>query len=575
MITRAYTPHTPTWQRFHEYAAPLLSSSGAGSAADAVATAGHHPYSRQYSHVYSARLAMLRGRCIDNAQQCLKDDEGIGDEEKGSVNVADKIIEVKEGVWSILVGTIVKEMDAKRRPAVESKYTDAADAQSFLFPKDGDEKKEQESLRSYLFDSEKGDVLHLEDESGRVELAAEVGTGADAMDVDDANTKSNALDPNKVATGVVAAVLGKICATKGIMHVHSIHFAGPPPSDNTSTNAELLRGPTNDGETTTDENEPILLLVSGLNCGSDSPTDTESGASLALRREMLLEYLTDPTLSNGASVCRVIVAGGGVSAPTIKEEESSKNTKKKNYNTIAKSQNIKNSKDNTAHTAFALRELDLYLSEFLASGLPVDYVPGMHDPTNANWPQRPLHSCLLPLSCGFVDLFGSGTNPYEGVLGDEKSGGLRVLGSDGLNIADLRRFLTNKDAGEDDGEGENKDDKVSSSSCIDALNATLNYGHMAPTGPDSLPTFPSSESDPFVLKSRPSVYFVGNCDEFETRLVDANGDKIADGSCDVSKDGNIVTRLVCVPSFALTGEVVLVKLKSLECEIVSFNDASL
>ena len=36
-ITRAYAPHKPTWQRFHEYAAPIASSSGAGSAAAAEA----------------------------------------------------------------------------------------------------------------------------------------------------------------------------------------------------------------------------------------------------------------------------------------------------------------------------------------------------------------------------------------------------------------------------------------------------------------------------------------------------------------------------------------------------------
>ena len=175
-----------------------------------------------------------------------------------------------------------------------------------------------------------------------------------------------------------------------------------------------------------------------------------------------------------------------------------------------------------------------------------------------------------------------GTNPYEGTLGDsanKNDGGVKVLGSDGLNIADLRRFLTTttSDTGMKDGEDkEATSDKVSASSCIDALNQTLNYGHIAPTGPDSLPTFPSSESDPFVLNTRPTVYFVGNCDEFETRLVDANGDKIDEAADDSSKnDVKDVTRLVCVPSFALTGEVVMVKLRSLECEVLSFNDATL
>ena len=508
--------------------------------------------------------------------------------------MAEKIIEVKEGVWSILVGTIVKEVDPKRRPKVMTKYDDAADASSFLFPAEKSKggKKQQESLRSHLFDAEKGDVLHLEDESGRVELASEdnvdtTSSGSHDMTTDTEGTpKSNALDPNIVATGVVAAVVGRVCATKGIMHVHSIHFAGPPPSssnDGASDVSNSVRGPScNNNET---EEEPILLLISGLNCGADSPTDSDTGASLALRREMLLEYLTDPALSNGASVCRVIVAGGGVAAPTSSnpeeeeeddKENASKTGSKKSYNSIANSKRSKNnatSNTAVANTAVALRELDLYLTELLSCGIPIDYVPGMHDPTNANWPQRPMHSCLLPLSSAYVDLFGRGTNPYEGTLGEDDK--MRVLGSDGLNIADLRRFLAKKKDLEEK-EGEDKEDKNGeeegvAASCIDALNQTLNYGHMAPTGPDSLPTFPSSESDPFVLKYRPSVYFVGNCDEFETRLVDAHGQEINDETSD-NKD---VTRLVCIPSFAMTGEVVLVKLKSLECEVVSFNDASL
>ena len=581
-ITRAYAPHKPTWQRFHEYAAPIASSSGAGSAA--AASTSHNPYTRQYSHVYHARLSALRERCIANAKCALKD-EGMNEE----VNVAEKIIEVKENVWSIIVGTIVKEVDPKRRPQVETKYNDASDAQSFLFPIDGTKKKgedEQESLKSYMFDTEKGDVLHLEDESGRVELESDSQDGACDDKMEDGSPQqktTNGLDPNRVATGVVAAVVGKVCATKGIMKVHSIHFAGPGTTNDTKSSATTeLRGPTvNNDKQDEEEEEPILLLVSGLECGSDSPTDAETGASLALRREMLLEYLTDPTLSNGASVCRVIVAGGGVSRPIKSSGEGEfdkENSKKKGYKTNAAAAAKSKSKfsDATQQMSFSLRELDLYLSELLSSGIPVDYVPGWHDPTNANWPQRPLHSCLLPLSSAYVDLFSRGTNPYEGILGggDNENDGVKVLGSDGLNIADLRRFLTkseSKETSKDEDEKESSSDKVFASSCIDALNQTLKYGHMAPTGPDSLPTFPSSEFDPFVINSKPSVYFAGNCDEFETRLVDANGEEASDGKA----HGKDVTRLVCVPSFALTGEVVLVKLKSLECEVLSFNDATL
>jgi DNA polymerase delta subunit 2 len=532
--TRAYAPLEPAWSRFHEFAAPIASSSGAGAAAGD--STQNHPYNRQYSHVYSARLKLLRQRCVQNAQQSLHDN-GLD----VNADVVEHIIEVKEGTLSILVGTIVKEMDPKRRPPVKSSYVDAS-AHTFLFPSDDNKAEKQESLRAFMFDKDKGDVLHLEDESGRVELTP---------DVDEVGDTSNTslLDPNKLATGVVAAVVGKVDSGTGVMQVHSIHFAGPPPVD-TAPSKDGLRGASiNNAE----KSDPILLLVSGLGCGSDSPTDAQTGASLSLRREMLLDYLTDPQLADGSSVCRVIVAGGGITSP-VSTTEDKENTKTATSNNATKTKSSKY--DSTSNITFSLRELDLYITEILSSGIPVDYIPGWNDPTNANWPQRPLHSCLLPNSVGFVDLFRRSTNPYESACN-----GVKVLGSDGLNVADLRRFLPNCYGNEVNDEGE----VICPSSSINALHQTLKVSHIAPTGPDSLPTFPSSESDPFVMTSRPSVYFAGNCDEFETRLVGEKGEPIDD-----AKDG--ATRLVCVPSFAATGEVVLVNLRTLACEVVSFND---
>ncbi|KAK1741935.1 DNA polymerase delta subunit 2 [Skeletonema marinoi] len=519
--TRAYAPFEPAWSRFHEFAAPLASSSGAGAAASVGESAQNsHPYNRQYSHVYSARLKLLRRRCIQNAQQSLKDD-GVD-----AADVVERIIEVKEGALSILVGTIVKEMDPKRRPPVKSTYTDAS-AQTFLFPSDDKKAEKQEPLRSLMFDKDKGDVLHLEDESGRVELASDA-------DVGDETKNANSLDPNKVATGVVAAVVGKVDSGTGVMHVHSIHFAGPPPVEKGSTKEGLRGASINDKE----KNDPILLLVSGLGCGSDSPTDAETGASLSLRREMLLDYLTDPQLGDGSSICRVVVAGGGITA-AVDTAEDKENTKKASSNNATK----KSGKyDSTANVTFSLRELDVYITEILSAGIPVDYIPGWNDPTNANWPQRPLHSCLLPNSVGFVDLFRRSTNPYE-----SDCSGVKVLGSDGLNVADLRRFLPKKCDGDDEVNDEGAESHGS------------NWTRL-------IANLPSSETDPFVMTSRPAVYFIGNCDEFEARLVGEKGETI-----DTAADDD-ATRLVCVPSFSSTGEVVLVNLRTLECDVVSFND---
>eukprot|EP00957_Ditylum_brightwellii_P014780 1114590-Ditylum_brightwellii.AAC.1 len=61
---------------------------------------------------------------------------------------------------------------------------------------------------------------------------------------------------------------------------------------------------------------------------------------------------------------------------------------------------------------------------------------------------------------------------------------------------------------------------------------------------------------------KPDVYFAGNCSKFESKLVS------------VDDDGKKKTRLVCVPSFAETGEVVLLNLDTLDCEVVKLNGVS-
>lgn len=559
--------------------------------------------------------------------------------------MAERIIEAREGSWTVLVGTVVK---STRRPPFGrcgggGHHEDdiASDALDYLFPSSNAHRGTgaTSSLKMLYFDAASGDALHLEDESGRIILEPMTN------DENGSGGGGRALDPNTIVTGVVIAVIGKVDADRGVMRVRSVHFAGPPPptlqtspataSSMRASDASLaMRGPTtravarSSGDVEDDDivmegeneyGEPVLLLVSGLGCGYDSPEDATSGGSLAVRREMLLEYLTNPKLSDGASVCRVIVAGGGVSPPPPPPDSAcalsaaavpgggkvdaedeigmhSGGKRRRDYNVVAASESsTKNNRNNDAamHVSRSLFELDLYLSELLGSGIPVDYVPGWHDPTNANWPQKPLHSCLLPRSAGYDDLFCRGTNPYECVLGggggsgdgsEEGGNGVRVLGSDGLNIADLRRFLPTTAKTKTGGHGTTIVDDadpvvVGPSPCIDALHRTLVYGHLAPTGPDSLPTFPSYESDPFVLTRRPNVYFAGNCDTFETRLVNGRGEEIIDDggitatTTTTANDDMVgMTRLVCVPSFALTGEVVLVKLRSLECEVLTFND---
>ena len=53
---------------------------------------------------------------------------------------------------------------------------------------------------------------------------------------------------------------------------------------------------------------------------------------------------------------------------------------------------------------------------------------------------------------------------------------------------------------------------------VELLETVLKWGHLAPTAPDTLATYPFSESDPFILDAAPHVLFAGNQPEFATKV---------------------------------------------------------
>ena len=416
--------------------------------------------------------------------------------------IVDRIIELKENIPSTAVGTIVKSTPG--RPIPDTAYHSSYEGVSYLgtpFSADDNE----EPFRTYCDDK---DSIVLEDESGRVELTGDI-------------------DIDGLATGVVVAVEGVVGAT-GIMTVSKVHF------------------PEMGAQESADDSIPddvTILLVSGLDCGG---TD----ASVSLKREMLIDYVTGHFAADqGSNIARVIIAGGGCTKP-IKPDNLSP------FGNWASSKKKVN--EDTSNVTLPIRELDLFLGELCASGVPVDYIPGLHDPTNANWPQKALHVCLLPNSGSFVNMLSRSPNPYEA-----KIGGKCFLGSDGLNITDLRRFIAkkivqkNEDEVDDEGNMIEPSVEMKEMRSLEALECSLKLNHIAPTGPDSLPTFPFKESDPFVIEQTPHVYFAGNCDDFGTKLVEYEGAK---------------TRLICIPSFETTGQAVLMNLKSMECTTVEFGD---
>ena len=616
--TRAYASFVPTWQRFNisDGASPAAGAGTSGisprsvtdaanSAANSAANA--NPYLRQYSHVYSRRLAALRGRCLANANTTSTSTSTT----TAKAKLVSRILELEEAQPSTIVGTVAKEMTASRRPAVDTGYHSSAITSVGYLGTISPQDLHLDPLGTYCAPqataagsganaNSKGkgssdddvDRLYLEDESGRVEL------------VDDG---SGVLDVQGLATGVIMAVTGSVREGTGIMVVSAVHMPTLPDKAAAAADTEAeaqaqaeMKGPGSDPG-----GDPYLLLISGLGCGASSNHANAAaggddgdggGGSLDLRRDMVLDYLaghSDAT-RDGARVARVIVAGGGCAGPAALAEIAAA-TRANGGATFgasaaAAANTGKAAKAGAAGTAttFAspndpslpIKELDLFLSELCASGIPVDYLPGRHDPTTAVWPQRPVHPCLLPRSATYERMLRRAPNPYEATVG-----GRVVLGTDGRNVADLRRYMaatstptTNGDgssgsgdnqrmdvdgaAGEQDGDADEKKEEeeqrqqpIDPPSALDTLEATLRFAHVAPTGPDSLPTYPAFEDDPFVMDVRPDLYFAGNCAEYETKVT-AHG-----------------TRLVCVPSFDATGKAVLVNLRTLDCEVIGFADA--
>lgn len=73
--------------------------------------------------------------------------------------------------------------------------------------------------------------------------------------------------------------------------------------------------------------------------------------------------------------------------------------------------------------------------------------------------------------------------------------------------------------------------------------------------------YPFSDRDPFILHQTPHVYYIGNQPSFATRLLSGT----------VDSQGNPITvRIVLLPKFCETGEVVLVNTNTLEVRVQRF-----
>ncbi|KAK4777529.1 hypothetical protein SAY87_017716 [Trapa incisa] len=302
------------------------------------------------------------------------------------------------------------------------------------------------------------------------------------------------LSPSVYVTGVVVALLGRE-TDAGDFHVEDALEVGLPPQ---------LEMPLKSGE------DKYVVLISGLHVGR--------AASNPLESQLLIDHITghlgdQQVQGMAAQIVHLVIAGNSVEIP----------------------RGILN-KQNLASTDYSrlsepIKELDMMLTE-IAAGLTLDIMPGSNDPTNFSLPQKPLNRCLFPSSAAY-NTFRSCPNPHCFEID-----GVKFLGTSGQNIHDLEKYSEAKDK-------------------LEFMERTLKWRHLAPTAPNTLGCYPFTDRDPFLIESCPHVYFVGNQDKYETRLMKGS-------------EGQLV-RLICVPKFCETGVAVMVNTNNLECRTLSFN----
>lgn len=373
----------------------------------------------------------------------------------------------------------------------------------------------------------------LEDDSGRIKLV-----GDNLKDV-------------PLVTGCIIAVMGTETAS-GELDVAGVKFADLPPQPERWS---LSKPPAPKGEDTemSDAGSPRsgtkLAIVSGL---SLSGKDASHAAALDLLLEFLLGEALDTAVQREVSqITRLVVAGNSIARDEPAEKKPDRKATQKKYGY-----------DSSAYNPAPFRLLDDFFAELLPS-IPITVMPGVDDPATAAYPQQPVHSAMFPKARGFAaedpnrgaGWFDCVTNPWEGEVE-----GWRVLGTGGQNVDDVFKYI-----GSDDRLG--------------MMEGMCRWRCIAPTAPDTLCKFslvspplaltgllgmmhvltkagsyPFQEDEPFVLKSCPHLYFVGSQPRFSTRTIRG--------------PDNQEVRLITVPSFARTGEIVLVDMETLETSVI-------
>ncbi|KAK4192991.1 DNA polymerase alpha/epsilon subunit B-domain-containing protein [Podospora australis] len=415
----------------------------------------------------------------------------------------ERVLDVRQGELCWVVGTVYMDMPLK--PSI---LEDVSRDRWISAPMNIDK----------YYSNDGSDSVMLEDDSGRIRLVGD------------------SLKDYFLVTGCIVAVMGTENAN-GEFDVIDLKFADlPPQPDRWSLSSPPKHQDVKMTGDPSSSPSKKIAIVSGLEF---------SGSSTAYTTELnlLLEYLLGETLgpneqSELSQISRLILAGNSIAEPKEHLANTLPTTKptdtKENVLLAKKPFAKKYGYDASSYNPIPSQLLDTFMSELLPT-IPITLLPGTFDPANASYPQQPIHAAMFPKSRTYAAIPGTDekpgwldtvTNPWEGEIE-----GWRVLGTGGQNLDDICKY-------------------VDSSDRLGMMEAMCRWRCSAPTAPDTLWSYPFQEDEPFVMKECPHLYFVGSQPEFGTKIIEG-------------AEGQMV-RLVLVPSFSATKEIVLIDTETLD-----------
>ncbi|CAK7220523.1 DNA polymerase delta small subunit Cdc1 [Sporothrix curviconia] len=479
-------------------------------------------YQQQFADMYFLRLARIKP-AVDRIAADIFDGVVVGGVHARKV---DRVLDVRQGELCWVSGTVYMDMPYKPNildDVSKDKLLSKPEAVRKYVPEDDDD---------VLAEGRGSVAILLEDDSGRIRLVG------------------RALRTVLLVTGCIVAVMGTE-NEDGELEVLDIVFPDLPsqPARWALTNeaeppakrakVEDVDMDDADGDGASKKSKKIAI-VSGLNFSGPH-------SAAAVETNLLLEFLLGESVATGDAthISRLIVAGNSIASSDSPEAANAQADTTKTA-AATETQYKKYGYDSSSYNPQPSRLLDSFLGELLPS-IPVTLLPGIHDIANASIPQQPIHSAMFPKSRVYISAtagaartnkspgggggwFDPVTNPWEGEVD-----GWRMLGTSGQMLDDIAKYVQG-------------DDRLS------MMEATCRWRCCAPTAPDTLWSYPYQEDDPFVLDSCPHVYFAGSQPEFGTRVI-------------TGPDGQSV-RLVAVPAFSETREVILLDTETLDVSVV-------